>query len=412
MKLDVRALGTFNRLAHEGAENAAASLGALAAVEPTVEATAIDLVTREDAGEAFAGREFVGVQIGFGGGMAGESVLAIDRDGARRLLESLPGGDVDGLTESRVREVGNILISGFLDGWADYLGTAIDITTPAYVEGSGADVLPDGAPRWGEHEQIFAFTSELEASEGAVELKIYLLPELEDFERLVGGPRAGGGVPIPFEELSVFNHMTKAGAANASENVTAMTGMDTAVEVSNLRFLPVESIASWAGSAPQVGVSIEFHGLPSGFVVILFDESSARQLAEEVAPEPVLGDGFGEMQRSAIKEIGNVMTSGFIDGWANVLGTTIDITPPKFVHDDGPAIMDPIATRIGRTQEFAFVIDSAIVTTDQQIGCDICALPNERELARALNALSVDSINVDGTAPNPIPGMDARYEDL
>lgn len=412
MKLDVRALGTFNRLANEGAERAAASLGELTAVEPRVEATAINLVAREDAGETFADREFVGVQIGFGGAMAGECVLAIDRDGARRLLANLPGGDSDGLTPGRVREVGNILIGGFLDGWADYLGTAIDFTTPTYVEGTGADVIPEEAPRWENHEQVFAFTSELEAADEAVELVIYLLPELEDFERLVGGPRAGGGVPIPFEKLSVFNRMTKAGASKASENVTAMTGIDTTVEVSDLRFVPVESIASWAGAATQVGIRLEFHGLPSGFVVILFDESSARRLSEEVAPEPVLGDGFGDLQRSAIKEIGNVMTSGFIDGWANVLGTTIDITPPKFVNDDGRSIMDPIATKIGRTQEFAFVIDSALVTTDQQIGCNICALPNERELARALNALPVDPGEVDGGDPDPIPGMDARYEDL
>jgi len=412
MKLDVRALGTFNRLAHEGAEQAAASLGALTAVEPRVETTAINLVSRADAGEVFANSEFVGVQIGFGGGMAGESVLAIDRDGARRLLSSLPGGDADDLTESRVMEVGNILIGGFLDGWADHLGTAIDFTTPRYVEGTGSDVLPEGAPRWEDHDQVFAFASQLEASDEAVELMIYLLPELEDFERLVGGPRAGGGVPIPFEELSVFNHMTKAGAASASEHVTAMTGMDTTVEVSDLSFVPVESIASWAGSEAQIGVTIEFHGLPSGYVVILFDESSAQLLADQVAPAPVLGDGFGEMQRSAIKEIANVMTSGFVDGWANVLGTTIDITPPKFTHDDGQSIMDPIATRIGRTQEFAFVIDSAIVTTDQQIGCNIFALPNERELARALNALSVDPSDVDVGDPNPVPGMDARYEDI
>lgn len=412
MKIDVRALGTFNRLAHEGAEQAAASLGELTTVEPTVETTAINLVAREDAGEAFADSEFVGVQIGFGGGMAGESVLAIDRDGARRLLGNLPAGAATGLTEGRVREVGNILIGGFLDGWADYLGTAIDITTPVYVEGSGSDVIPEEAPGWEDHEQVLAFTSELEASDEAVELMIYLLPDLRDFERHVGGPRAGGGVPIPFEELSVFNHMTKAGAASASEKVTAMTGMETTVEVSNLSFVPVDSISSWAGQETLVGVTIEFHGLPSGYVVVFFDESSAGLLAEEVAPEPVLGDGFGEMHRSAIEEIANVMTSGFVDGWANVLGTTIDITPPKFVHDDGQSIMDPIATRIGRTQEFAFVIDSALVTTNQQIECNVCALPNERELARALNALPLDPNDVDGSDPTPVPGMDARYEDL
>lgn len=411
MKLDVRALGTFNRLAHEGAEHAAASLGQLTAVEPRVEATAINLVSKEDIGEEFDGREFVGVQIGLDGGLVGQSALALDRESARRLLASLPGDDSPELTEGRISEVGNILIGGFLDGWADYLGAAIDITPPTYVEGSGRDVVPDGAPGWEQHDQVFAFTSELEASDQAVELFIYLLPETETFQELVAGPRPGS-VPVPFDKLAVFNHMTKAGARNASDNITMMTGMETSVEVSNLSFVPVETVTTRVDNETTVGVAIQFHGLPSGYVLILFDEPSAKLLVEEVVPTPVENGEFDEMQRSAIKEIGNVMTSGFVDGWANVLGTTIDITPPKFVHDFGRSIMDPIAARIGRDQEFAFVIDSAIVTNDQQIGCNIYAVPDERELARALNSLTVDPGDVGGDDRNPVPGMEARYEDL
>ena len=412
MKLDVRALGTFNRLAHEGAEHAAASLGQLTTVEPRVEATAINLVAKDDVGDEFEGREFVGVQIGLDGGLVGQSALAIDRDGARRLLETLPGDDSPELTEGRISEVGNILIGGFLDGWADYLGTAIDITPPTYVEGTGREVVPDGSPGWEDREQVFAFTSELEAADQSVELFIYLLPETETFQELVAGPRPGNSVPVPFDKLAVFNHMTKAGARNASDNITMMTGIDTSVEVSNLSFVPVETVTTRVDDDTHVGVAIQFHGLPSGYVLILFDESSAKLLLEEIVPSPVEAGEYDEMQKSAIKEIGNVMTSGFVDGWANVLDTTIDITPPKFVHDFGRSIMDPIAARIGRDQEFAFVLDSAIVTTDQQIGCNIYAVPDERELARALNSLDVSPADVSDDERNPVPGMEARYEDL
>lgn len=34
----------------------------------------------------------------------------------------------------------------------------------------------------------------------------------------------------------------------------------------------------------------------------------------ETAPST---QGFTDMERSAIQEIGNIMTSGFIDGWTN-----------------------------------------------------------------------------------------------
>jgi len=50
--------------------------------------------------------------------------------------------------------------------------------------------------------------------------------------------------------------------------------------------------------------------------------------------------GCTDMERSAIQEIGNVMTSGFIDGWANVLQTRIDISTPEFTFGPGSGMVD------------------------------------------------------------------------
>ncbi|WP_369011397.1 chemotaxis protein CheC, partial [Escherichia ruysiae] len=74
------------------------------------------------------------------------------------------------------------------------------------------------------------------------------------------------------------------------------------------------------------------------------------------------GDGLGEMGESAIQELGNIMTSGFIDSWANVLQTSINHTPPQLVHDLGTSILSPIAGRLGQSQEYAFLMDSAVRT--------------------------------------------------
>jgi chemotaxis protein CheC len=97
------------------------------------------------------------------------------------------------------------------------------------------------------------------------------------------------------------------------------------------------------------------------------------------------------MQQSAIQEIGNIVTSGFIDGWANALETTIDISPPTYVDDIGSAIIDPLATELAQAQEYAFLIDSAIRTQNDEFTCDIYALPNEAELREALDHLAAEA---------------------
>ena len=96
------------------------------------------------------------------------------------------------------------------------------------------------------------------------------------------------------------------------------------------------------------------------------------------------------MHESAIEELGNVMTSGFIDGWANVLQTAVDHSPPEVVHDMGRAIMDPLAARVGMNQDHAFIIESTMRTDEIEFESEIHALPDEEELRAALDDLLVE----------------------
>ena len=136
------------------------------------------------------------------------------------------------------------------------------------------------------------------------------------------------------------------------------------------------------------GVVLEFTGTPSGYIAILFDPESAESVADALMPGM---DADPAMRKSAIQEIGNIVTSGFLDGWADTLGTTIDISPPTYVDDIGSAIVDPLVTELARTQEYAFLIDSAIATPDETFTCDIYALPDEQELRTAFERLAPEA---------------------
>jgi len=107
-------------------------------------------------------------------------------------------------------------------------------------------------------------------------------------------------------------------------------------------------------------------------------------------PTDAEGTELTDAHKSAIEELGNIMTSGFVDGWANVLQTSVEHTPPKLVHDMGRAIVDPLAAQVGQHQEHAFIIDSTMKTDEIEFQSEIHALPNEAELRAALRPLDVD----------------------
>ena len=406
MNLDVESLRTFSSLAQSGAEEAADSLATLTGFDSRVAVTKVEMSTRADVEQQFRERDLVSVHIGFSGAIDGRTILAFDRDRAVELVDTLvPGASDDpesDLATSGLKELGNIMLGGFIDGWADFLGETIDITTPTYVElasdrsledvvaASGGDAggdldrqvtLDDGGT---EASHILAFQNQLETVDKEAGFYIYMLPTRDSVQRIVdaAGEDDEG---LPVETFTSFSQMVTEGSGQASEDLTAMTGIDTNVDVSRLSFVPIEAIPMQLTDEARRGVVLEFTGTPSGYIAILFDPDSAESVADALMPGM---DADPAMRQSAIQEIGNIITSGFLDGWANTLETTIDISTPTYVDDIGSAIVDPLVTELAQTQEYAFLIDSAIATPDETFTCDIYALPDERELRSAFEQLA------------------------
>lgn len=390
MRVAVDSLELFSRLADEGASHAAASLSELTGIEMVVDVTDVALLTERDLRAVFDGGDYVGVSIGFGGGLTGETVLVFERGTVRTLLSTLlpshdvGGDDLDAMARSGVEEVGNIAISGFIDGWANHLDTGIDITPPSFVVAEGAAVLPDRA--FDGDDGVLLFQSELRARGADLEFGLYMLPESDAVAELLTQRPGASGQTLPMTGLKTFNEMTRQGAAGAADRLTSMTGVETGVEVSQLRFLPVEDVTAHVGEEVIAGTAFELSGALDGYLAVLFGEDSAETVADEMIPTET-ADGIGDMEASALKEVGNVMTSGFIDGWADVLGSSIEHSPPEFVHDMGTAAMEPVVGRLALDQDNAFVIDSTVTTADSAVACDIYALPDERDLTTVLREL-------------------------
>jgi chemotaxis protein CheC len=393
MNLDVHALRTFSQLAHSGAEKAAWSLSQLTGIETLVNVTKVELGTAADVECEFREHDFVSVRIGFSGGIDGRTILAFDRDGAQDVVEAImPGVEAgDELATSGLKEVGNIMLGGFIDGWADHLDTSIDITTPTYLDVDSDGPLDDfsmGDDPQQEDDHVLVFRNQLETVGKPVTFYLYMVPTAGAVETIVD-TATDSEEALPIETFTAFSEMIAEGAEQASADISAMTGTEAVVDVSRLSFVPIEGVPMQIADTTRVGVVLEFTGIPSGYIAILFDESSSERIASALLP----GSDAGEaMRQSAIQEIGNIITSGFLDGWANRLETTIEISTPRFVHDLGPAIIDPLATELAQTQDYAFLIDSTIRTNTDEFTCDIYALPNQVELRKALDQLTAQPV--------------------
>lgn len=385
MRIAVSQLEEYNRLASDGGRQASRALSQMTGVRMRHDVTGVSLVSDETLGRIFTGQRYVGIQVGLSGGLSGETVLIFDPDSASRLRRQLASrGGHSSLAGGPFAELGNIVIGGFVDGWADHVGTAVDMTTPTYIEATGTRVLPRITRREAAETGAFLFESRLEAANHDLSVPIYLIPEYDEFVRLLEG--RSDRLALPAEKLAVFNGFAARSATRASDQIAQLTGLPTDVSVSQLRFLSLSDMPAKADVASSLSVVFELTGLPSGFFVAMFSEASADRVADAMLPEGVDG-ADGSMREAAIKELGNIVTSGFVDSWANTLESTIEHTPPELIAEPGADVIRTVRDRLPGGQEYAFTIETTIEIDGREAEVQLYVLPNTRELSEALSAL-------------------------
>ena len=192
---------------------------------------------------------------------------------------------------------------------------------------------------------------------------------------------------VDIRKLSFINEMAKVGTNGVAENMSKLTGEDAKMEVTKTNFIDVKDIKSQLDEGKRVGVRVRLMEPPHGHVLILFPEASAKKVTALMLSEMVddMGDVSGEMARSAVEELGNMMASGFIDGWANVLGRTIDIATPQLVYAPAGDIVERTAGLGG--EDLALFFDSNLSVPSYDIDAEIYAFPDLEEFVEMVNSI-------------------------
>ena len=194
---------------------------------------------------------------------------------------------------------------------------------------------------------------------------------------------------VDIRKLSFINEMAKVGTNGVADNMSKLTGEDARMEVTKTTFVDVDDLESQLEPGKRVGVRVRLLDPPHGHILILFPEASAKKITAIMLNDVVddMSNVSGKMARSAVEEMGNMMASGFIDGWADVLGRMIDVAAPQLVY--APA--EDIVTRTASLgdDDLALFFDSDLTVPSYQIEAEIYAFPDLAEFVEMVNAIDV-----------------------
>ena len=183
------------------------------------------------------------------------------------------------------------------------------------------------------------------------------------------------------------------GIKNALDGLSKMIGRDVEIRSFEVGRTPATAIPGLLGSLEEqmVGIYLGADGtvggrvlLADGHIMLMCDPGTAHTLVDLLVGEPAdEADSFGEMELSALGEMGNVVGSLFLNSLANDIGMALRHSPPAVKIDMASALLDVIAAEVLQTRDEAFVVETVFRASDCDVAGEFIVVPS-RDLLSGL----------------------------
>lgn len=143
--------------------------------------------------------------------------------------------------------------------------------------------------------------------------------------------------------------------------------------------------------AAIAAVLMRVHGDAPGRTVQIFPaESAARLAAMLLGREAVeFPDGFGELERSLLNEVGNIVVGACLNALSEFLGMALVMSVPSLAIDKAGAILSAAYLGFDDTGEYVFCIDTQLYIAERSepLRAHFLLIPETDALGAILRAM-------------------------
>ncbi|MCM1100926.1 MAG: chemotaxis protein CheC [Clostridium sp.] len=161
--------------------------------------------------------------------------------------------------------------------------------------------------------------------------------------------------------MDVLKELGNIGAGNAMTALSQMLGCKVDMRVPQIKLLEFKEVGAMMGGEEQImaAVFLGVEGDITGSMMFLVEKKSAKHLISKLmmgmAPE---GEEFTEMELSALKEVGNIITGAYLNSLSTITNLKIFPTPPELSVDMAGAILSVPAIEFGIMGDNILLIQS------------------------------------------------------
>ncbi|MBI2031909.1 MAG: chemotaxis protein CheC [Candidatus Levybacteria bacterium] len=161
-------------------------------------------------------------------------------------------------------------------------------------------------------------------------------------------------------EKDILIEIATIGSGNASMALSKMLSKKFEVKVPMLKLIPIEKISEMMGDSEQVitVVLIKIIGDVPGTMMLLFNPENAIKLTEQLTGRTKRDGILDEADRSALKEVGNILSGSALNALADFLDFTLVQSIPDIATDMLSAVINTTIADLGETADKVLLLET------------------------------------------------------
>lgn len=199
---------------------------------------------------------------------------------------------------------------------------------------------------------------------------------------------------LTLEEMSttyydVLKEIGNIGAGNATTALASLLQSKVDMKVPNVMMLDFKDVGKLLGGEEQemVAAYLGVEGDVTGSILFLIKKDTAFMIAKRLLGE-YCSDDFGEMERSAVKEVSNIITGSYLNALATMTGLTIYPSVPDLAVDMAGAILSVPAIEFGIMGDKILLIQSQL-TNEIELEGFFIMVPDVDSYEKILRSLGI-----------------------
>lgn len=195
---------------------------------------------------------------------------------------------------------------------------------------------------------------------------------------------------VTAEYYDVLKELGNIGAGNATTALAQMLQCKVDMQVPQVRLLNFSEVGEVMGGEEQivVGIYLAVEGDITGSIMFILEQNAGKTLVSKLMGMPASEGEFSEMEISAMKEIGNIITGAYLNSLSQLTNLKMLPSVPDLNIDMLNAILSVPAIEFGIMGDQILLIQTRF-TDDVDLNGYFILLPDLESYAKILSALGL-----------------------